>query len=207
MSKSKYKIYNGKSLKKIYENSRVFVLIAMLSVGIVAGASVLKSSPNFSEDISSLIGLFSSSRAEQGIIVNFINSFAVNGIFIFINLFLGFSVIGYPFLLILPLLKGLGVGAISGYLYSAHKFYGLCYCLFIVYPVAVVASFALIQACNDSIEYSKNAYLKAVKGRGQYEKDETRVYLSRQLVFLGLSALSSVIDVITCEFFSGLFEI
>ena len=55
MSKSKYKIYNGKSLKKIYENSRVFVLIAMLSVGIVAGASVLKSSPNFSEDISSLI--------------------------------------------------------------------------------------------------------------------------------------------------------
>ena len=207
MGRSKYKVYNGKSLKRIFENSRLFFLTALFAVGVCVGAAMLKSGEPITEGISVLFNTYSSLRTEQGIVRNFCNSFAVNGLFIAINLFFGFSLIGYPFLNVLPLIKGLGTGAICGYLYSAYKFTGLGYCFLMIFPGAVVSAFALIIACNDSCEYSRNAYLKAIKGEGQFEKDETRVYLIRQLVFLGICAASSGIDAFFNELFSGFFKV
>ena len=120
---------------------------------------------------------------------------------------MGFSLIGYVFLTAVPLLKGLGLGAVSGYLYASYKLTGLAYCLLIIYPGAVVSTFALIIACNDSCEYSKNAYAKAIVGRGQFEKDETRIYLIRQLILCGVCAVSSAIDAFSGLIFSRFFEI
>ena len=207
MSKSKYKIYNGKSLKKLFENTRMILLLLMFSAGIIAGALLLKSDSQFMLKISEIFYSFSFSRGEQGTFNNFGDSFLFNGLIIILNMFLGFSVIGCPFIMLLPLFKGLGIGAVSGYLYSAYKFSGLGYCLLLIYPGAIVSSFALMTACRDSYEYSRNAYCKAIKGKGQYEKDETRVFLSRQLLFLGMSLVSSAIDAAAFKIFSGLFEI
>lgn len=207
MSRSKYKIYNGKSLKKIFENSRVFLITAMFVFGSIAGSAIIESDTIITERISLLFDTYSSIRAEQGIINNFFNSFAINGLFIIVNIFLGFSLIGCPFLTVLPVLKGLGIGAVCGYLYSSFKLTGFGYSVLMIYPGAIVSVFAFIVACNDSFEYSRNAYLKAIKGRGQLEKDETRVYLTRQLVFLGISAVSSCIDAVFCEIFSRFFQI
>lgn len=207
MSKSKYKVYNGKSLKKLFDNSRIFLLTAMFTAGLVAGAILLKSDSLITDKISILFDTYSSLRAEQSLFQNFCNSFAINGLFIILNIFLGFSLIGYPLLTVLPIFKGLGIGAVCGYLYSTYKFVGLGYSILMIYPGAIVSAFALIVSCNDSSEYSRNAYLKSVRGRGQYEKDETRVYLTRQLVFLGICAASSGIDALFNEIFSRFFKI
>lgn len=206
MSKSKYKVYNGKSLKKLFENSRIFLLTLTFAAGLVIGALMLKNE-SITDKISVIINTYSKLRAEQGILNNFFNSFAINGLLAAINIFFGFSLIGYPCIIILPLLRGMGIGAVCGYLYSVHKLAGLGYSLLMIYPGAVVAVLALILACNDSCEYSRNAYYKAIKGRGQFEKDETRVYLTRQLVFGGICAVSSAVDAVFCEIFSRFFEI
>lgn len=207
MSKSKYKVYNGKSLKKIFENSRIFFLTAMLVAGLCVGAAILKSDNALIVKIPELFREYSSLRAEQGILRNFCISFFINGLLIAVNIFFGFSLIGYPFLNILTLIKGLGTGAVCGYLYSAFGLTGFGYCVLLIIPGAAVSSLALILACNDSCEYSKNAFLKTIKGAGHYEKDETRVYLTRQLVFLGLCAASSGADALFNELFSNLFNI
>ena len=207
MSRSKYKVYNGKSLKKLFENSRIFCLTFMFVIGICVGSAMLESSDSVIEKISELFNTYSSVRSGQGILRNFLNSFAVNGIFMIINVFLGFSLIGYPFLTLLPLIKGLGLGAVCGYLYSAYKFTGLGYSLLMIIPGAIVSTFALLLACNNSCEYSKNACMKAIVGAGQFEKDETRLFLTRQLVFLIISAASSGIDAFLNIIFSSLFKI
>lgn len=207
MSKSKYKIYNGRSIKKTLENSRIYFLILMFITGLVSGAVSVNSDLDFTAELSSLINNFTVARAEQGIASNFCNSLTVNLIFILSNLFLAFSLIGYPFLVCLPFLKGLGTGLVCGYLYSAYKLTGFAYSLLMIYPGAIVSTFAFILACNDSCEYSKNAYHKSLKSRGQFEKNETRVYLTRQLVFSGICAASAVIDSIFNNLFSGFFEI
>lgn len=207
MSKYKYKIYNGKSLKKFFENSRIFVLISMFIIGLTAGASMLNNNSSITERLSVIIESYSELRAEQGILINFCNSLTVNVLFSVVNLFLAFSLVGYPLIIALPTFKGLALGAVSGYLYSTYKLIGLGYCMLMIFPGAVSSTFAFLLACNDSCEYSKNAFMKAIKGRGQFEKDETRVYLTRQLVFLGICAVSSGIDAVFCEIFSRFFEI
>lgn len=207
MSRSKYKIYNGKSLKCFFENSRIYLISVLFAAGLVTGALLLKYNSDATENISVIFDSYSSIRTEQGIIINFLNTFGVNVIFFICSIFLGFSLIGYPFLMLLPLVKGMGLGALTGFLYSQFALKGFGYCVLMIFPGAAVASLALIAACNDSCEYSRNAYSKAIRGRGQFEKDETRVYLLRQLVFLGVCAISSGIDTLFYEIFSGLFKL
>lgn len=207
MNKSKYKVYNGKSFKKIIENFGIFTLITMFIVGIIIGAATIKSNSEINDKISILFNNYSSLRVEQGILKNFLNSLAVNGLFIIFNVFFGFSLIGYPFVTLIPLIKGLGLGTICGYLYSTYKLTGLGYSITMIYPGAILSSLAIILACNDSCRYSKNAYLKAIKGAGQFEKDETQLFITRQLIFLGMCIPSSGIDALFCELFSRFFEL
>ncbi len=207
MSKSKYRIYNGKSIKNILNYAGICLLIIMFISGLLIGSSTIINDSELAEKISTLTDSYISVRAGQGVLTNFCNSLSINIIFNAINIFFAFSVIGYPFVIIIPFLKGLGLGAVCGYLYSAYRMTGLGYSLIMLYPGAIVSTFALILACNDSCEYSKNLYNKSIKNRGQYEKDETRVYLTRQLVFAGICAASAVIESLTNQLFSRFFEI
>jgi hypothetical protein len=138
---------------------------------------------------------------------NFCNSLTVNALFFLINLLFAFSLIGIPFIITLPMLKGFGLGCFCGYLYSTFRLTGLGYGILMVYPGAIVSAIVFILACNDSCEYSRNAFRKSIKGKGEFEKDETRVYLTRQLVFSGICAASSAIDSVSYALFSGFFEI
>ncbi len=209
MSKSKYnyRVYNGKNLKKILENSRLYLLCAMFTAGIAIGAFAIKNDSLIFDKISQLTDSFLIMKNQQGIIENFCNSLCVNAVFILINIFFGFSLVGLPFIVWLPFLRGMGLGIVVGYLYSVYKALGLGYCVLIIFPGTIVSTLAFVLACNDSYDYSKNAFAKAVKGRGQFEKDETKVYFIRQLIFFSVCAISALIDGIFSVAFSRFFEI
>lgn len=179
----------------------------MFVLGLIAGASSFSSDSEITDKISILIDTYINQKAGQGILTNFLNSFSVNAVFFILNLFFAFSLIGNPFIISLPMVKGLGLGCICGYLYISYRLSGLGYSLLMICPGAIVSVFALIMACNDSCEYSRNAYMKAIKSKGQYEKDETRVYLTRQLVFSGICTVSCAIDSVSNELFSRFFKI
>lgn len=209
MSKSKlnYKVYNGKALSKIFENSKIYFLSAMLISGIIIGASVIKNSSELSSMVSEIAEEFVKARDGKGIIGNFIDSLKVSISFNAATVFMGFSLIGYPLIIWLPFFRGLGLGAVTGYMYSIYKISGLGYCVLTVYPAAIVSVFSFLLACNDSCDYSKNAFSKAIRGRGQFEKDETRIYLTRQVIFAAVCILSSAIDAVFTALFTGFFEI
>lgn len=209
MSKSKYnyRVYNGKAIKKMLENSRIYFLSGMFTIGIIIGAIAINGDSTVIQKISELTDSFTLMKSQQGIVENFCNSLSVSALFVFSNIFLGFSLMGYPFVMWLPFLRGMGIGVVTGYLYSIYKFTGLGYCVLTIYPGAIVSTFAFILACNDSCEYSKNAFAKAVRGRGQFEKDETKVYFVRQLIFMGICAASAIIDAVFSASFSRFFEI
>lgn len=209
MSKSKYnyRVYNGKAIKKMLENSRIYFLSGMFAIGIIIGAAAIKGDSVIISKIAELTESFTATRTQQGIIENFCNSLSVSAVFLAGDLFLGFSLIGYPLLMWLPFFRGMGLGIVSGYLYSAYKMLGLGYSVLIIYPGAIVSTFAFILACSDSCEYSKNAFAKSIRGRGQFEKDETKVYLIRHLIFLGICAASALIDALFSVAFSRFFEI
>lgn len=206
-SKHNYRVYNGKKIKQSLENSKIYLLTVFFAVGILFGASVISKDYEIIEKIGNLAESFTALKAEQGIWQNFSNSVTVNSLFMFAELFFSFSLLGYPAIMVLPFFKGMGYGIVSGYLYSVYKFTGLCYSLMIIYPGAVVSTFAFVLASNDGCEYSKNAYLKSVRGRGHFEKKETKIFLLRQLIFFAACAASSLIDALLSAAFSKLFEI
>lgn len=209
MSKSKYnyKVYNGKAIKKLLENSKTYALSVLFAVGIIIGAAVINNDSELFQKISEITESFVSARSQQGIIENFCNSFAACAIFMLLNVFFAFSLVGYPFIIWLPFMRGMGIGVVTGFLYSVYKITGLGYCILTVYPGAIVSTVAFILACNESCDYSKNAFSKAIRGRGQFEKDETKIYLIRQVVLTAVCAVSSVIDAVFSSAFSGFFEI
>lgn len=206
-SKRKYKVYNGKSIKKLFENSKLYMLVFLFSAGIITGAVSINLDAIITDKLNLLIESYTVIKNGQGIVENFCNSLTVNTVFFIFNILFGFSLIGYPFIIWLPFLRGMGIGTVCGYLYSAYRLRGLGYSILIIYPSAAVSAFAFILACCDSIEYSRNAYMKSIKSRGQFEKDETKIYIIRQVIFLGITVLSSFIDSIFTAGFSRLFEI
>ncbi len=209
MSKSKlnYGVYNGKVLKNMFENSRIYILAALFAAGIFTGAFLLNKNTDIYSEISNISEEFLLTRSQQGIGDNFIDSLTVNLCFNASVLFFAFSLIGYPLIIWMPFLRGMGLGAFSGYIYSVYKFTGLGYCVLTVYPSAIISTFAFIISCKDCCDYSKNAYAKAIKGRGQFEKDETKIFLTRQIIFSGICAVSSVTDAVFSALFVRLFEI
>lgn len=209
MSKSKYnyKVYNGKALKKIFENSRIILLLLLFAIGLIAGALSNNGESEISDKIAEIAKSFIISRNQNGFIDIIINSFLSSGLLMIINLFLAFSLVGYPLLIWLPCIKGIGLGSIAGYLYSVYKITGLGYCILTIFPGAIVSTVALIIACNDSCDYSKNAFMKSLRGRGQYEKDETKIFIIRQLIMIGICIVSSITDSAFSVMFSRFFEI
>ena len=179
----------------------------MFIFGLTAGAGAIKSDTEIYDNIITLFENYLNQKSGQGILLNFCNSLSVNILFSLVNIFFSFSVIGIPFIISLPMLKGFGLGCFCGFIYSTYKLTGLGYSLLTVYPGAIVSTFVFVLACNDGCEYSKNLFMKSIKGKGNYEKDETRVYLTRQLLFWGISAVSSAIDSVSYALFSGFFKI
>ena len=204
-SKNKYKVYNGKVIKEMLENSRFFILILIFAIGIIFGSVAIRKNGNITDEIKILISNFTMLRAGQGISDNFINSMAVNLLFGLSSIFFAFSIIGYPFIMILPFIRGVAIGAVSGYLYASYKLTGLGYSLLMIYPAALISVTALIFIFNESCEYSSNAYLKSITGKGIYKKNETKYFLIRQLIFLAITSLGALIDAISAMLFSRFF--
>lgn len=209
MSKSnfKYRVYNGKVIKTMIENSRVYFLAAFFALGVAVGAAAIKSDASAASKISLLVDSYTELKAGQGIVEIFCNSFSVGAVFIGASVFLGFSLIGYPLIMWLPFLRGIGFGAVCGHLYSTYRLAGLGYSILIIYPGAIVSTFAFLLSCNDCCEYSMNAYLKSISGKGKFLKNETKIFLTRQLVLLGFCFASALIDAVLSLAFLRFFEI
>ena len=207
ISNLNYKIYNGKILKDILKNSRIFILVVLFCAGLLLGALSLNNNYEITEKIDEITESLLVLKKEGDISEIFFSSLISNFIFILISIFLGFSLVGYPFIWWIPLVKGLGIGILTGYLYSYFSFKGVGYSLIIIYPAMIVSTFALILSCNDSIIYSKNAFMKSIKGRGEFEKDETKIYIIRNIIYLLIVIVSSVADTLLAKIFSNLFKI
>ncbi len=206
-SEYKYKVYDGKIIKEMLQNSRIFILLLLFAGGIVTGALSLRKDGELISQIQSFISAFTLQRSGQGGLEIFLNSLLINVIFSSISVFFGFSVIGYPLILTLPFARGLAVGVVGGYLYSAYRFTGLGYCALMIYPGAVLSVAMLIMIFNECCEYSKNVYSKSILGRGQFEKNETRYFLLRTLIFTAISATGALADAGGATLFSRFFNI
>lgn len=201
----RYQVYNGKALREALQRAKICLLLLPLLLGLLCGAWSIRHLS--AGQLETLAGIARRTAALHGGSWSAImkQSLLLHCGLLAATVFLGFSLIGRPLLLLLPFSYGVGLGMLSGYFYAADRLAGIGYCLVILYPAALVAGAALLLACRDSWKYSANAYAKAIRGRGEVAQDETKYFLIRQLFYLLLCGGSAVIDAVFGKLFSGFF--
>ena len=173
----------------------------------IFGAILIKKDD--SEIINSFLDIFKTYiriKKEQSIGLNFMNSLAINLIFVLCAFILGLCAVGLPFLSILPIIKGIGIGMLTGFLYSNFALQGLGYCVLILYPGLMPAVYALLLSCTTGVKSSYNMLLSLSSNKAIKGETNLKIYCIKFLIFFMLIIFSSVIDAVVIRLFSGFFS-
>ncbi len=174
---------------------------AFIAVGITVGVILQSVQDSTQSEIETLFKKFFTENSDRSFFEIFLSDFALNTLITVILVFLGFSAIGAYFVYAVPFFKGLGVGAVCGYIYSAYLLKGVIYCTLLIFPSAIVGFIAIILACNESIQMSHDILLM-IKSNGDTEvKVQTKQFALRYAVISATVALSSLMYSIGCGIF------
>lgn len=193
--------------EKEREVKGMIIMLALFGAGMIIGAGLLRNgSSEFTSDFLTMFDTYTEMRTTQKIYITFFNSLAVNIAFILISFVVGFSCIGLPVSGILPILKGLGSGVVSGYLFSHFAMSGIGYYFLTIFPGAIIGNSAMLLACNCS-SFMSIDILSIITGKKQADELLIHDYIKKYLIIFALSAVSSIIDAILTKSFSYLFTL
>lgn len=185
----------------------MILALALFAFGMIVGAGLLKSgSSDFIRDFTSVFDLYTEARNSQKIYTVFFHSIAVNTLFLVSAFGFGLSCIGLPVTVLLPVVKGLGMGIVSGYLFSHFAMSGIGYYLLTIFPGAVLTNSALLLACNASSLMSIDI-LATVTSRKPADTGLVKNYLKKYLILLIVTLTGSLIDAVLTRSFSYLFSV
>lgn len=131
----------------------------------------------------------------------FLNCAAYNSVFFVISMLLGLCAVGYIFICFVPFAKGLGIGCVCSYIYSAYAIKGVCYCAMLVFPAAIIQMIALIMACSESCQMSKDILHVLEKKESENTEADTSFYILRYCVFFAVMLISCVMYAVMCKVF------
>ncbi len=200
-----FKVVNGRITSRKIANYRLLILLMIFVFGIVSGAlCIRRGEGEFLERLAVLMESYRITRSSQPFFVNCCNSLLINAVIQLCAAVSGFSALGAPFIMLLPFVKGVALGAVSGFLYSTHSLSGLGYCLVVLYPGNVIAAMSLFFACNESCALSKSIFGKVFSNTDKTE--DLRVFALRQLFYFGITSISALLDALLYSSFSSFFD-
>ena len=145
-------------------------------------------------------------RAGQSILGSAMGVFGTELLFMLAAFLLGLCAAGLPLLLLLPVLRGLGVGVVSGWLYMTYGVTGMGYSLLVLYPGAIASTLLMLAYCKESMGMSGDMLL-LLSGKQDRAESSLRLYTARHLMLVLLSFLAAVLDALCFSAFAGIFEI
>lgn len=177
---------------------------AAFAAGMIIGAVSLKRADSYlSGAFSDMFSVYIRSKSSQSLGMNFINSLAVNAAFMLAVFVFGLCAVGLPLICILPIIRGVGIGMLSGYLYSNFALRGLGYCVLVIYPGLTPAIFALLLACSAGINSSYEMLLSLSSAKAQRGEGSIKIYCMRFLIICILIVLAAVTDAAASRLFAG----
>ncbi len=188
------------------ELKNMIIIIALFTAGMIIGSGIMRkgSSEALLADFSSIFDVFASNRNELKAYKIFINSLFTNLLFVFSLFFSGFSCIGIPIIYILPVIKGLGLGALSGYLLTMYSMNGMGYYLLTIIPSGIVSvSVVLLAGCTSAI--MSKELLGIVLEKRQPNSTTAITYIKKYAIFFAGMVLASTVETVFVKAFSYLF--
>lgn len=206
------KEYGNGVITSLKKNRRILIMMLLFATGMIIGAVSLKRADSYLADsylsgaFSDMFSVYIRSKSSQSLGMNFINSLAVNAAFMLAVFVFGLCAVGLPLICILPIIRGVGIGMLSGYLYSNFALRGLGYCVLVIYPGLIPAIFALLLACSAGINSSYEMLLSLSSAKAQRGEGSIKIYCMRFLIICILIVLAAVTDAAASRLFCRLFS-
>lgn len=196
------KRFNGKLLKS---NQTLTVLCVLLLTGMLLGAVCVKHADEaVLERIKTLTGAYFVTGNESSIIKNFLSYISADTQFIILSVLFGLCVIGEPILWLLPVIRGLGLGIITGYIYKTFNVQGVIYSTVLIVIPAVISSLAMAVSCKESILSSRDIRSTLKQDSKQFNYREfLKLFAVRNLILYVFVVLSGIIGCVLTYFFSS----
>lgn len=209
MKQRRKSLYYSKNRVSQFPIRREILMFSILLLsGLLIGVLVAKNgNESILDQVSRMFDSFYSVRENQSIGASVINSLKVSCAFWLINVLFGLCIIGIPFVTVIPVIRGLGIGLVTGYIYSIYGIKGIGYCFLIIFPGALISFIALIYAVSDSFKmslYTLSSCVNSEAPKGGAEK--IKIFAVRQIFYLMLFAVSAFIDGIVNKLFAGVFN-
>lgn len=200
--------YSKNRVSQLPIRREILMFSILLLSGLLIGVLVAKNgNESILDQVSRMFDSFYSVRENQSIGASVINSLKVSCAFWLINILFGLCIIGIPFVTAIPVIRGLGIGLVTGYIYSIYGIKGIGYCFLIIFPGALISFIALIYAVSDSFKmslYTLSSCVNSGAPKGGAEK--IKIFAVRQIFYLILFAVSAFTDGIVNKLFAGVFN-
>lgn len=180
----------------LYQNYRLLIFCFTFILGLLIGSLVVKNSDSTVNNlISETFNTYISNRTGQTFFKTFFYSFTSLLPYLIAAYFLGLSIVGVFFVPFVVLIRGLGIGLISGFLYSVHSLKGIAFTVLLIAPYCLVSTFGLILACRESFGFSL-MLLKAASSKSSSVNlhDDYKLYCIRYLVIVVIFIFSAFLD-------------
>lgn len=186
-------------------NQKLFILTTVLICGVLLGIIFVKytDAATFAA-LQNLLATHFKKCETQSLLLNVLSAFGTDCLYLCVAVLLGMCIAGEPFLWILPLIKGLGIGTVSACLYKAYTLQGLEYYAFLLLLPTVLSAAALLFGCKESILFSRDIN-RCVFKRAEHTDSfqAVKLYLLRHFVLLLILLCSAICGAVLLYVFYG----
>ena len=180
----------------------IIILLSIFTASMIIGAGCINLQNNSSDIIIS--HYWFSLRNTQNLINVFLNSMSVNIILMFIVFFSGFSCIGMPLSVITLTIKGLGLGYISGYLFTLSA-KGIGYYLINIIPSNIIIVTCLIIITIYSITMSQDITM-CISDNKKLPENQIKIYIKKFIIIIVITITACFTDALFCKIYFYLFS-
>jgi len=201
----------GPALKKytaaLERGWQKLALLGLYALGLFLGAKTAGSaSTGWQARLLELLRAQRLNRADLSPFGSALGYFGTDFLFMLAAFLLGLCAAGLPFLLLLPVLRGAGLGVVTGWLYMSRSLPGVGYSVLVLCPAAVVSVLIMLAYCKESMLMSGDMLL-VLNNKQDKMESSLRLYVTRYLVLLLVSVLAAALDALCFAAFAGIFEI
>lgn len=190
----------------IHDTGFFTFLIGIATVGVFCGVmSYCFMSADFLKQISLAQSNFIELRRSQDFVQILVKSFFSSTVFVGGAFLLGFSAIAQPVEILIPLIKGMGLGVSVAQIYSQSGKSGVITCALIILPCSLISMYALVVAVREAVGLSNILMTNALSsGQTSGLLGTVKLYSTKFLVLEAVTAVSAAVDCVCTVAFSGM---
>lgn len=189
------------------KNISIVIFILLIILGMIIGNLAIRSDLLLSVKIKGMFENYLTLISTQTMLENITNQIIISSSLLVSLFLLGFFSIGTPIITLIQLLKGIGIGALSGYMYSTHSFSGFGYCMLLLYPFEIFQCVCIVLAGNESYYISSDLFLTLRNKKSTIQEDSAVMkYLSRYLILIMISLFVSLLSGIANSLLINIFK-